>query len=386
MGRVLSRAAACLALVAAGLCGGGVTAAHAASSISFSDAAGDVLDPALTHDRVTAIPSSTRPYADITNVTAVGACEAVAGVEQLCFTVSTVGLMPQFPVTNGDVGVVYLACFDVPSSEAIANGPVQIGVGHHGEPVFDGPYNSRYGWKTCAWFSEQAGALVNNIQYGVAIYDPIGTYTLYDSSKVSDVCPPSISADTVTFCFPYTWTLPVPPPPPPQVGIPRTHFIQFLSLGDTVNNLTVSTSVGSDASPATSSALRIVDWAPGRQVCTTAGVACVNDDGGSGRGNGFDLGLGGDVYTSPRAVADCDPANVNASCPNVSGTVEYDECYPGPGSNTTQDTGDLYAQNPAACAGGPRVVPWAYQYSVQNGRTLIPNAAGYTNDGASLIA
>ena len=404
MRKTLMRTMACSLVAVGALCGSGITPVHA-SSVSFTDAAGDVLDPLLTQNRLVAVPSSTpRQYADITNV----AVNAAAG--DVSFAVTTVGAIPTFPQTNGDTGLEINACFDIPSNEAISKGPVQVGTGHHGAPIFDGPYNSTYGWKVCGFYSEQVGALANIKDWGVAIFDPIGNYGFFDKAVLTNVTAPSISGTTVTFHFPYTWVTTLPPPAPPEVGITRTESRTILTTGDTANNLTVSTQVYAGvASPigptpnlpivgsieGVGGLLTTVDWAPGRQVCSTAVVSCINDDGGSGKGNGYDLGLIPVGYPLG-AVQDCDPNNLLATCPVPSttsvnggpptlGTVNYNVCFPGPGTNTTQDTGDGFALVGAACP-NPTNIPWPYEYHTVNGRTVVPNTPQYTADSANFVA
>lgn len=384
-------------LVAAGaLAGTGVTHVHAAAGVSFTDAVGDVLDPILSQNRLVAVPSTApRPYADLTGVTA-----TPNGSSDVSFAVSTAGALPTFPVTNGDAGIEFNACFDIPGNEAIANGPVQVGTGHHGAPVYDGPYNSNYGWKACAWFSAQAGGLANITDYGVATFDPVGQYTFFDQAQLGgNILAPSVSGTTVTFHFPYKWITNVPAPAPPEQGIARTETRTFLAPGDVVKNLVVSAQVDASVtlpavvcvpSPGCSligpiqgvgGLLTTVDWAPGRQVCSTPVASCTNDNGGSGLGNGYDLGLV-PVGFPAGAVEDCDTANLTASCPVVTGTVTYNVCFPGPGTNTTQDTGDGYAVLGAACP-NPTNVPWPYEYATVNGRTLTPDTPGYTTTGGA---
>jgi hypothetical protein len=392
---------ACTVVAMGALYSSGITLVHA-SSVSFTDATGDVLDPLLTQNRLVAVPSSTpRGYADITNTSV----NAAGG--DVSFAVTTATAVPTFPQTNGDTGIEYNACFDVPSAENISKGPVQVGTGHHGAPIFDGPYNSSYGWKVCAWYSAQAGGLANITDYGVSIFDPVGQYLFFDKAQLTNVVAASYSGTTATFHFPYTWITTLPPPAPPEQGIARTESRTFLATGESANNLTISAQVYAGVtSPigptpnlpilgsinGVGGLLTTVDWSPGRQVCSTAVVSCTNDDGGSGKGNGYDLGLVPVGYPFG-AAQDCDPNNLLASCPVPSttgangqpptlGTVNYNLCFPGPGTNTTQDTGDGYALLGAACP-NPTNVPWPYEYHTVNGRTLVPNTPQYTADSAS---
>jgi hypothetical protein len=389
-------------LVAAGaLVGTGVTPVHAAPISSFSDAVGDVLDPILSQNRLVAVPSSSpRPYADLTHVT------ATASGGQVAFTITVNGAIPTFPVTNGDTGIEINACFDIPNGEPIASGPVIVGYGHHGAPIYDGPYNSRYGWKVCAWASAQAGGTANIEDYGVATFDPVGQYTFFDKAQLTSgsAATTLTGNSSFTFYFPYTWVTKVAPPAPPEQGIARTESRTFLSIADaSAINLTVSTQVSASVTLPTTvcepvecsvlgpiqgvgGLLTTVDWAPGRQVCSTAVTSCINDDGGSGAGNGYDLGLL-PVGFPAGAVQDCDAANLTASCPVVGpSTVPYDPCFSGQGDPTKQDNGDLYAILSAAGLGasctqhGP--IPWPYEYHTVNGRTLVPNTPMYTPDAA----
>jgi hypothetical protein len=405
--KLLFRTMACTVVAAGALASGGVMHVHASTG-SFTDRSGDVLDPVLTQNRLVAVPSATdRRYADITNV-----AWSTAGAD-VAITVSVFNPtgIPAFPQTNGDTGIELNACFDVPSNEAISNGPVQVGTGHHGAPIFDGPYNSRYGWKICGWYSAQAGGLSNIVDYGVATFDPIGQYTFFDKAQLGgNIAAPTTSGNSVTFHLPCNWTTNIPAPAPPEKGIARTETRTFCATGDQLKNGVVSAQVDASVTlpltlcippsditvpvvnitiPACSiigpiqgvgGLLTTVDWGPGSQVCSTPVVSCTNDDGGSGLGNGYDLGLI-PVGFPGGAVQYCDPLNpLSQSCPTVAGTVNYDLCFPGPGTNTTQDTGDLYAIAPAACS-GPRVIPWPYEYHTVNGRILVPNTPQYTPDG-----
>jgi len=405
-------------LVAVGaLAGAGMTPVHAASS-TFTDATGDVIDPLLSQNMMIA-PRSTaaRPYADITNVSVAVSTGVVN------FTVTVNGNVQTFPVANGDAGVEINACFDIPGNEAIANGPVKVGVGHHGAPVFDGPYNSRYGWKACAWVNASAGGTSNIDDCGVALFDPIGQYTFFDKAQITNsgfTCPPVTGHSSFTFQFPDTWITLAAPPLPTEQGVQRHESRTFLSSGDVVSNLTVSSQVTANVTLPTTvcepvecsllgpiqgvgGLLITVDWAPGRQYCDPPFTSCVNDDGGSGAGNGYTLGTVPLGFPAG-AIQDCDPNNLQASCPPPSttgnpptlGAVNYDPCYSGQSTTgeSAQDNGDLYAALSLAGQGGLCTVhtangtpfPWPYEYHTVNGRTLVPGTPQYTTDSAGFTA
>jgi hypothetical protein len=399
-------------LVAVGaLAGTGLTPVHASSS-SFTDVTNDVIDPLLAQNTMVA-PRSTNPrlYADLTSVNVTSAGGVVT------FTVTVNGNVPTFPVSNGDAGVEINACFDIPNARPIANGPVVVGTGHHGAPVFDGPYNSRYGWKVCAWVNASAGGTANIDDCGVALFDPIGQYTFFDKAQITNagfICPPVTGHSSFAFQFPYTWTTIVEPPSTPEQGIVRHENRTFLASGDVVSNLTVSSQVTANVtlpSPVcepvecnlvgpiqgVGGLLITVDWAPGRQYCDPPFTSCVNDDGGSLEGDGYTLGTVPLGFPAG-AVQDCDAGNPEASCPVPSttgnpptvGTVPYDPCFSGQGSESQQDNGDLYAALSLAGQGslctqhGP--IPWPYEYHTVNGRTLVPGTPMYTNDSAGFTA
>lgn len=376
MKHVLMRTAACLAVAVGTFAGAGV---HTAAAVTVSDPCGassDTIDPLLTQNKLTAIPNATRPYADICSVT------ATKGATSIDYSVAVAAPIPSFPVTsNGDIGVNFVACTDIDPSSPLANGPAQIGTGHHGTPIYDGPYNSNYGWKVCAEMSIQAPG--NIVDCAVSIFDPIGQYTFFDGPQLANLNPCSYSGTTLTFSFPLTWQVKIPAPAAPLKGLARTE--QYNWIPSTAPNLVVESQIYAGAtlpttvcvpSPGCSivgpitgvgGLLFTVDWAPGEQLCTTPVLACIDNPGG------FTLGLA-PLGFPISAVVDCDAAALQKTCPTpIAGTVNYDWCL-ATSSTTGQDEGDLHAVAAAACT-GPLVTPYPYHYEAVNGR-LIPNAGG----------
>jgi hypothetical protein len=375
---------ACLAVAVGTFTGAGV---HTALATTISDPCGnpsgsDTIDPLLTQNKLTAIPNATRPYADICTVTT--ARSGTGTATAIDYTVTVAAPIPSFPVaSNGDLGVNFEACVDVDSTSPLATGPTVVGHGHHGTPIYDGPYNSNNGWKVCASMSIQAPN--NIVDCALSIFDPVGQYGFFDSPQLANLAACSYSGSSLTFHFPLTWQVKIPVPQAPLQGIARVNTYPWI-LG-TANNLVVESQVYlgvtlpiavcvpsptcSIVGPITGvgGLLFTVDWTPGTQLCPgTIGVSPCTDNPG-----GFTLGLLPLGYPVS-AVQSCDPANLQATCPTpIAGTVPYDWCKTTSDPNG-QDVGDLYAVAPAACSGA-LVTPYPYHYETVNGRT-IPNAGG----------
>jgi hypothetical protein len=374
--KALLRAVACAAVVIGTFAGAGV---HTAAAVTVSDPCGgpssDTIDPQLTQNKLTAIPNTTRPYADICSVT------AIHSGSSLDYTIAVAAPMPSFPTTvNGDTGVYFQACVDIDPTSPLAQGPTVVGIGRHGSPVYDGPYDSGNGWKICAGMSIQA---LNVTECTASIYDPMGRYTLFDRGQFANMpaCSAAVGSPYITFSMPLTWQIRVPPPPPPFQGFARTTVYNFIPAA--ANNLVVVSQVYTGVTlpfnacfPAPTCSLvgpiqgvggllTTVDWAPGQQLCTTPVLSCIDNPGG------FTLGLL--PLGFPSAMVYC-PSVAPNTCPNpIAGFVYYDWCQP-TSSSTGQDMGDLYALAPALC-GGPVITPYPYHYEAANGR-LIPNAGG----------
>jgi len=379
---LLIRAVAGIAVAVGAFGGAGLHTVHASNSGSDpcgAGAASDTIDPILTQNRLTALANTTREWDDICSWSATNTGSA------LNITVNTFANLPSFPVAaNGDLGANVEICSDIDSGVTISNGPAQIGVGHHGTPIFDGPYNSADGWKICASVSVTAPGDIVDCE--LSIFDPIGQFTFFDSPQIQGGVPCAWGR----LALPFTWNIIVPPPSAPEQGITRTDSYTWIPSGGTAHNLVIETqaSVGvtlpttvcvpsptcSILGPITGvgGLLFTVDWAPGEQLCTTPVLNCINNPGG------FTLGLA-PLGFPISAVVSCGTPNLQSTCPTpIVGTVNYDPCFAGPGTNGTQDTGDLFAIGGSTVCGvaGGHTVPWPYHYEAVNGRTILPGAAG----------
>src|SRR5258708_3506406 len=224
--------------------------AHASTSC-ISDWTGDVVNTwtGQTDETATTVQ---RPYADIPS-----ACATANGVvtsegrPETVFQIQVVGSIPGFPTSSdGDLGITFEACVDV--NGPLAYTPLQIGFGHHGEPVFDGPYPPSQGWKYCAFATTTLvdQALRLPPIYGVEILDPAGGRTdvdgarLHDTQGLATITPPvglAPGSTMVTLYLPDVLAYRVDAVPPPLVGAPRTFVEPFLEQGSTITNMSVRT-------------------------------------------------------------------------------------------------------------------------------------------------
>ena len=355
-----ARALSALALVAGGLVF--TPTLKASAALCISEPANNAVNPITTQvsgDFAAAI-DNTRPYSDITSPT-VNICsnrdaasitttneKGVAGViHEASFTFQVAGAIPTtFPTAAGDVGVSLTACVDV--SGALGSSAVQIGVGHRGGPIFDGPYPATQGYKYCTWWSRQLGLADD---WGTAVFTPEGIFNqtshlnLHDTgcvvpncatavAPVTTITAPSVSGSTATLYLPDTEVYQVNAVAPPLKGLPHTFTEPFLGpLGSAspINNIVLEAQVQAEvslpsppaplcvnptdllATPTNPAALLVCDgketvgpvqgivgllvttsWAPGLITCPgfPNPLTCAASDGGNtGITNGQDLGI-----------------------------------------------------------------------------------------------
>jgi len=391
MKRVLIRGCAVAVVTVASLGTVPVTPVHAGSGC-ISDYSGDELNPIVSQSDALATVDTSRTYADIT-----GAC-ATAGLTNTISITTTAGIptSASFPKTTGDFGITYKACADANGS--IANAIVQVGTGHHGEPIYDGPFPPSQGFKICTWLTIQA-ATPND--YGMEIYDPAGLDRYYDFQQILGMPAPAISGATVTLSMLSTMCIAIDRPAPPLVGIAREGCYPFFN-GATLQNLVATTEPGLAATlPAPlcvntnpvgiscngnqiigpivgiADLPAISDWAPGKITCGTPGVLITCASAGTppgsptAAGNGDDLGL----VPALSAVVTCanplspGPSNIPpannplVTCGAIVQPYTYNPCQAG--STAAQDQGDLYTvlaatALPVMCTAPPVTLVSAY--------------------------
>jgi hypothetical protein len=339
------------------------------------------LDPVVSRSDLTATPSPSYYWAAVCGFTPGHATAPNGGAED-SFQINLGAPLPAFPTARPDLGVTFIACADV--SGAIDTMPVQVGVNHRGQPVFDGPYPEEDGYKVCAFATTQVG---KPLDYGVELSDPNGVFTAIDyPSLVTTGGVPTISAPTgiaegtqqVTLYLPDTWTYLIDPPPPPLQGVAR-NFSEPV-LDGTTNNAFVATQVGLETSGpilGIAGLLPISGWAPGVLYCAVIANSIPNpntcfEDSTGGYRNAVDLGVLPLPPAEHAVPTPCvDPFDVglgNSDCATVSGTTTYFPCQ---STNTPggQDVGDLYAISSAAgvpCTTGGQSLP--YEYASRYGR------------------
>jgi len=427
MRRALIRSCAVAVVTVASLGTAPVTPVHAGGGC-ISDYSGDELNPIVSRSDALATGDSGRFYADIT-----GVC-ATAGVTNT-ISITTVANIPtasRFPTTNGDLGIIYKACAD--ANGPIANAIIQVGIGHRGEPVHDGPFPPSQGFKVCTWMSVQA-ATPND--YGIEIRDPAGVNRDYDFPQIPGFPAPTISGNTITLSMPSTMCITVNPPAPPMVGIARQHCYPFFN-GTNLQNVVaeiepslaaiapfplcvndnppgISCNGNQIIGPITQLCVPLpqppspypvlcvpldgtlppLDWAPGRITCITPGNLLSCSSAGTPTssptlaGNGYDLGL----QPTLSAVVTCSnpfspgpavpPANnLLVTCGSIVQPYTYNPCQAG--STATQDQGDLYTTLSAAGEGSACTITSASsvsEYDTEFGRITpaqLPTVDGFT--------
>jgi len=402
------RILAAAAVVAGGLILPGHTV-HAATGGCISDYSGDELNPIVSQSDALAAVDTARTYADIT-----GACATAGATNTIAITTATA--LPSFPTTNGDAGVTFQACAD--ANGPIASAIVQIGVGHRGGPVFDGPYPPSQGWKICTYLTVQVGSPND---YGMELFDPVGNFTFFDFPSLPGFPAPSISGSTVTLSMPSSMCFTVDAPAPPLVGIQRTDCDPFFN-GTSLQNIVVETQVQAEATLpfpvcvntnppgitcngnqtvgpifGIAGLLATSDWAPGKITCATPGLITTCSSAGTpatsatAAGNGLDLGLL-PIPPEAQAIVTCvnplspgpavPPANNGlVTCGAQAYTWNYNPCQAGNGGNGAQDQGDLYTVTSKASAPCPVTsVTLAGEYDSEYGRIFpaqLPTVLGF---------
>ena len=403
-----ARALAGLALVVGGLSVTPALKAHAGTGC-VTDYTGDELNPIVSQSDFLADADNSRGYADITQVCGNSAGGTADGIQEASFTFTLASPLPSFPTLAGDAGISLTACVD--ATGAIAFGPVQIGVGHRGGPIFDGPYPPSQGWKYCAFASLQAGSPVD---YGVETFDPVGSFTFFDFPELTDPnagnaatisAPTGLSAgsNTVTIFLPDTLVFHVNPPTPPLKGVARADSEPFINPAAGISNALAITQVQAvvslpfpvcvNANPVGISCngnqivgpiqgivgiLATSDWAPGKIVCTTLGnpLTCSASAAPSGQANNLDLGIL-PIPFEAQAVETCanplrpgpptPPVNNGlVTCTAIAGTYSYNPCQT-TSSSTGQDQGDLTIVT-GSCPVAVPPVTLAYEYDSEYGR------------------
>ena len=411
-------------LMGAAIVAGGIlgvpTHAHAAVGSCITDYSGDELNPIVAQSDLLAVTDSSRTYADIQQ-----ACATAGATNSVTRTMGSVLPSSGFPTApQGDLGVTYQFCAD--ANGPIASNIVQIGVGHRGGPVFDGPYPPSQGWKICSYLTIQA-ATPND--YGMEIFDPVGNFTFFDFPSIPGFPAPTISGNTVTLNMPSTMCFTVGAPSAPEVGIARTDCDPFFN-GTNLQNIVVETEVQAEATlpfpvcinenpPGIScngnetigpifgvaGLLVTSDWAPGKITCSTPIIGCSSAgtpaSSPTAAGNGLDIGLlpippelqaietcVNPLAPGPSTVPPAD--NGLVTCGAQAATWTYNPCQAGNGGNNAQDQGDLYTITSKAGAPCPVTsVTLAGTYTTIYGRIYpndLPTVLGFTIGPSFLTA
>jgi hypothetical protein len=392
-----------------------VITAHAACGGTVGSGVG--LDPIISQSDFLATPSNSYTWAGVSCFTTAAATAPDGGAE-VAVTATLAAPIPSFPTARGDIGFTLTACADM--SGTIASAPEQIGVGHRGQPVFDGPYPPEDGYKWCTDVVVQAGT---PIDYGVEIFNPNGNFfftdypSLVTTSGTATITAPTgmaTGSTSVTLYLPKTFSFHVNPPAPPLQGTPRT-FVEPMISGSS-SNVFVLTQVNAEATlpfpvcvnltpPGIScngnqivgpifgivGLLVTSGWAPGSIQCGLLPGGLPNPLTCSvlPGANAVDLGI---LPLPPNAQAISTPCVDPLDSPIVDCATEgptLTPYFPCQSTNTPggQDVGDLYAVttglNPALpCpVAGPVSLPSAYvsQFGlIWPGEPQIPRVDGFT--------
>lgn len=318
----------------------GALPAQAALIINGANIGGDAgchnLNPALEEHRTafTAVADNTRGWMQIQSVSVTAAAATADGITEAKVVVTLCGAVPNLPAPgSGDGGAAYFLCFAPNSSEPIVSRTSGVVVGTDpvtAAPILDGPYPASQGFRFCTWTSISA---VTGLDYGLAIYDPIGTYDYLDRGILADGFSPtltsaSISGNTVTMYLPYTWRFTVNTGTPAleneQVLAPvevATDFVAvsyaFEGVGSTLGVCVPTANVCAEGILSDAVA---VDFAPGYELCSVALVSCAQY-----APLGYDLGVENDYPVS--SIITCfNP--VNPAGPGLNGEITCRESAP----------------------------------------------------------
>lgn len=380
--------------------------AHAATCPTETvQGSGVGLNPIEFQSDLTANPDPAYSFAGVCGF-GVGSASAPFGNPEKAITVQLGGSLPGFPDGGGDIGITVSVCADM--SGAIASGPVQVGVNHRGQPIYDGPWNPEDGWKYCTYATVQAGV---PFDYGTETFNPNGNFTFTDYPAMKDaatglatITPPSntLGAGTtsVTLYLPLTQISKVNAPAPPLQGIARDLSEPYIGTS-TANDLFALTQVNAEATlpfpvcinlnppgiecngseifgPVFGLAgiLASSGWAPGTIQCPgfPNPTSCF-EAGTGGFKNAVDGGvlpLPFDAQAFPTPCVDpLDNPIVPDECGEVGPTItNYNPCQSTNSGPNGQDVGDEYAILAAAglqaeCQGSS--VPLVSSYTYQTG-------------------
>ena len=358
MKRVLARLAIALALVAGGMpAGTSVLRVRAANPCPAFQVQGSGigLDPRESVNDFTATGSPDYNWAGVCGFSIAVGVAAPDGGPEVAYTINLDAPLPAFPTGNGDTGVTISACADV--NGPVGGGPVQVGVGLRGEPVYDGPYPAEDGYKYCTWASNQAGT---PFDYGVAIYDPANGFRSYDypslqsAAGMSTISAPSNllgpGTTSVTLYLPRTFTF------RPTIGVSHSYSEQM--TGAPSNDFVFTAIAPQPTLPfpvcvnqtplgiacngnqlfgpvfgiGGSSPSGISGWAPGFVICGTP-ITCATG-GTGGFQNAVDLGVDPAERGKPTPCADAMDIPIAPDCavivgPNTAYISLYGRIWPG---------------------------------------------------------
>lgn len=415
-----------LGLAATSLVGAPRLLAHANGSC-INDPALDALNPVVAQSDLTAEIDVSRPWADISGAVCGNDAAAVlatvkGNVTEASFNIPLAAPIPNFPTPGGDTGITFEACSDM--NGPLAAGPTQIGVGHRGEPIFDGPYPPSQGWRYCTYASLQVAA---PLDYGVEIVDPVGDSMFVDFVALRDTAgnatitaPLGIApgSNQVTLYLPDTLVYQVDAVAPPFRGLPHNFVEPFLApMGGTgvVGNASVFTKmviavtlpfpicvntsppgIGCNGSQTIGPILGVAafddrpsDWAPGSITCPFFPnvTSCAPGNGGNPAAvhNGYDLGLAA-IPAVPTCANPLFPGpptppanNPLVTCAALNGAYTYFPCQPNSVPDG-QDQGDAtIATGGCPVPIGPAIVPYAY--ASEYGRvtpSMLPTVDNFT--------
>jgi hypothetical protein len=348
-------------------------------------------DPVKTQNALTATNDPSRPWDNISSMTATRSGAGATIQLNLCAAV------PTFPTTTGDTAAEFQACVDLPANEAIGGtGPVVIGLGHRGGPIFStGPYPASQGYKVCTWVNFQANVGSNLVSYGVSYYDPIGQFTFYDNSQLKDasgastLAAPVVSGSSITLTMPGQVIVQLAQNSVTKGG-PGETIETWFTATDPMANIVAQAQIAAtgtlpfpvcvNASPpgigcngqqlvgpvfGVGGLLTTVDSIPGAQQCSTPGIACSNPQ------IGYDLGLlpiGYPAQSTQTCVSN-QPAVPTVSCTASAGTWTTYPCLAADSWATKNQGPFTLGVLPPASSDGAKPTPPLYYQDMGEGST-----------------
>jgi hypothetical protein len=364
-------------------------------------ACGHNYDPVRTQNAITATGDPTRPWDDISGATNGANTTSPAGQAQAVFTLNLCGGVPDFAsVIASSTAAEYIVCADANNPAITGSTPQTIALGHRGGPVKDGPYPPSQGYKFCTWANFQADPLghTNTPTWGVAWYDPMGSFTFLDSSLLvypvggiptASITPPScnaggpscIGATSITLSLPLTWAWQVAGAAAPLHGTRKYEVETPFAAGSTILNIVALSQIAATVSlPAPvcppngvpvdclqgiGGLVFTAGAFPADQNCTAPDACPTNNQ------QGYELGIVPAGYPIGAFVSPLCGQNppFDGTCvwTDVGTSWTYYPCFgpgdswpsgvpgqPGAPGTTNQDQGDVYTASAGAACSGPQ--------------------------------